>query len=177
MALNVDPGFVKPHHFKSKDDKEFVECLICKTVKINLFYSSKPLKLRQMPLHVHHCSQCGKCVLGMDHHCGFTGSCIGVGNVKYFFLFLIYIFLQCASGAFLILRYSISHNLTDYIQISPIKSFFLLQTYVFRWTIVNEFVSQLDSEEAIDYYRELLGFYRLNHTSGEEMVPKDYDPN
>ena len=42
------------------------------------------------PVLVHHCSQCGHCILGMDHHCAFTDNCIcggPGGTMKPFFLF------------------------------------------------------------------------------------------
>lgn len=41
------------------------------------------------PLRCHHCSQCNKCVLIMDHHCYFTDNCIGYKNYKSFYLFLL----------------------------------------------------------------------------------------
>ncbi|XP_054738458.1 probable palmitoyltransferase ZDHHC24 isoform X2 [Anastrepha obliqua] len=35
---------------------------------------------------------CRKCILKCDHHCVFTGCCIGHYNVRYFALFLVYMF-------------------------------------------------------------------------------------
>ena len=124
-ASTTDPGHVKSHHFRDYESKEqkFPVCQICNAQKVNLFFDPEPLSVYQMPLHVHHCSQCNKCVLGMDHHCGFTGNCVGFGNLKYFVLFLFFIAVQCASGAFLILKYSIQNGLQDYIYVSPAKSF------------------------------------------------------
>ena len=43
------------------------------------------------PERTHHCSQCKKCVYGMDHHCTFIGNCIGHANKKYFVLLMLYI--------------------------------------------------------------------------------------
>ena len=39
---------------------------------------------------VSHCSQCGKCVYRLDHHCIWTQSCIGYCNQRPFYLFTIY---------------------------------------------------------------------------------------
>lgn len=43
------------------------------------------------PDRCHHCRQCGRCVLKMDHHCPWLlDSCIGLRNYKAFVLFLVY---------------------------------------------------------------------------------------
>lgn len=42
------------------------------------------------PPRAHHCSICGRCVLGMDHHCPWMNNCIGLRNQKSFLLFNFY---------------------------------------------------------------------------------------
>ncbi|KAI1292720.1 palmitoyltransferase for Vac8p, partial [Mortierella claussenii] len=42
------------------------------------------------PDRCHHCSECNKCVLRMDHHCPWVRGCIGYNNHKFFFLFIFY---------------------------------------------------------------------------------------
>ncbi|CRG96207.1 palmitoyltransferase, putative [Plasmodium gallinaceum] len=42
------------------------------------------------PERAHHCRSCKKCVLKMDHHCPWIGTCVGEKNLKFFFLFLLY---------------------------------------------------------------------------------------
>ena len=64
-----------------KDFKEFLKssgrryCETCKLLK---------------PERCHHCRQCGKCILRMDHHCNWLYNCIGWTNYKYFLVFLMY---------------------------------------------------------------------------------------
>jgi len=36
----------------------------------------------------YHCYDCGVCVHNLDHHCPWTGKCIGRDNIKYFHAFL-----------------------------------------------------------------------------------------
>ncbi len=45
---------------------------------------------------IEHCIDCGICIEGMfyyiigfDHHCPWTSKCIGRGNIKYFYMFII----------------------------------------------------------------------------------------
>lgn len=43
----------------------------------------------------HHCRQCKRCVVGMDHHCPWINNCVGKRNKKAFLLFLFYVFGLC----------------------------------------------------------------------------------
>mmetsp|Transcript_61445 Transcript_61445/g.150388 ORF Transcript_61445/g.150388 Transcript_61445/m.150388 type:complete len:447 (+) Transcript_61445:177-1517(+) len=74
----TDPGSVPasavPTEAQRKNDRLSM-CSQCQTFK-------PPLS--------HHCRICNRCISRMDHHCPWMNNCVGAGNMKHFFLFLIY---------------------------------------------------------------------------------------
>lgn len=46
------------------------------------------------PPRTWHCSQCNICILRRDHHCAFTGCCVGHTNQRYFLMLLGYLFVS-----------------------------------------------------------------------------------
>uniref|UniRef100_A0AAV1U220 Palmitoyltransferase n=1 Tax=Peronospora matthiolae TaxID=2874970 RepID=A0AAV1U220_9STRA len=47
------------------------------------------------PFDASHCSDCGVCIRELDHHCPWTGKCIGKRTIKLFYVFLTCISLHC----------------------------------------------------------------------------------
>ena len=63
--------------------------------------------------HSHFCKVCKHTVPYMDHHCPFTGNCIGIENFSYFFLGLLYGTVGLGYGLALSLPYFVECKLTS----------------------------------------------------------------
>ncbi len=48
----------------------------------------------RVDMNITHCFECGVCVEGFDHHCPWTGKCIGRKNIYYFNTFLASVFIS-----------------------------------------------------------------------------------
>jgi hypothetical protein len=72
------------------------------------------------PERAHHCRICDRCVSRMDHHCPWMNNCIGIGNLKHFTLFLLYVWTASALALVLFgVNYFFCDN--DYCEFSGIE--------------------------------------------------------
>ncbi|XP_043998330.1 palmitoyltransferase ZDHHC22 isoform X2 [Gambusia affinis] len=76
----------------------------------------------------HFCKLCRKVIFRRDHHCFFTGNCIGNKNMRYFIMFCIYTSCVCMYSlvlgvAFLTVEYSISfENPLTFLTLLPLST-------------------------------------------------------
>lgn len=88
----------------------------------------------------HFCKLCKKVILKRDHHCFFTGNCIGNRNMRYFIMFCIYTSCTCLYSlvlgvAYLTVEFSISfENPLTFLTLLPLSTgyFFLGELVTFE---------------------------------------------
>eukprot|EP00929_Paragymnodinium_shiwhaense_P041720 TRINITY_DN21665_c0_g1_i1.p1 TRINITY_DN21665_c0_g1~~TRINITY_DN21665_c0_g1_i1.p1 ORF type:complete len:721 (+),score=135.23 TRINITY_DN21665_c0_g1_i1:82-2244(+) len=73
MARLMDQGCGEYLQLVEKGDFKQV-CVVCRARR----------KMRS-----HHCKECGRCVDRLDHHCPWIDNCVGLGNQRSFFLFIL----------------------------------------------------------------------------------------
>jgi hypothetical protein len=82
-----DPGFIPRSPQRGPQGGEPRQRRVETTIGAQVFTWCKTCHIWRPP-KAHHCSECGHCVLGYDHHCPFVNNCVGVRNHFYFLSFL-----------------------------------------------------------------------------------------
>ena len=79
-ASFMDPGYMEP-----VEDVQFYKLVqncgnataLCPNCKLQRNETSE------------HCEQCGRCIADFDHHCNWINNCVGGGNHKYYYLYIL----------------------------------------------------------------------------------------
>ncbi|KAJ1963213.1 Palmitoyltransferase [Dipsacomyces acuminosporus] len=91
LAVTVPPGHV-PIGWEPPRNGANVYELKRDTLKPRYCRICKGFK----PPRTHHCSDCDRCVLKMDHHCPWTNNCVGFYNQGHFLRFVYMVDATCA---------------------------------------------------------------------------------
>jgi len=110
---------------------------------------------RPKPARTHHCSVCNRCVLAMDHHCPWVNNCVGFRNYRYFFLFMLYIFVGVG---FIVATIGYFH---------PIYSYVFDENIRINENIINAFIICIAVMIAISF---LLGWHVYLVASGQSTI-------
>jgi len=54
----------------------------------------------------HHCKECGRCVERLDHHCPWIDNCVGLGNQRAFFCFILVLFATICDFYYIVVLYA-----------------------------------------------------------------------
>jgi palmitoyltransferase ZDHHC3/7/25 len=111
MAMTTDPGSVPPDAKPLPEPSEGATAASGATEESGGLLASNETKLNRLcrrcksfkPQRAHHCSICRRCVIKMDHHCPWVNNCVGIGNHKYFLLFVFYTLLSCMYSIVLVI--------------------------------------------------------------------------
>nr|CCA20776.1 transmembrane protein putative [Albugo laibachii Nc14]CCA23718.1 transmembrane protein putative [Albugo laibachii Nc14] len=63
------------------------------------------------PERAFHCEECRVCIRGHDHHCPWTGKCIGEGNISFFYGWLLFLVIACVYEIIQLSTYALSPSL------------------------------------------------------------------
>ena len=78
-----------------------------------------------------HCHTCKVCILRRDHHCIFTGNCIGYNNHRYFMLMLLYVWVASVYSNIMNFNY-VWYTVGDFSVLSVIKLIFPFFSWMIR---------------------------------------------
>ncbi|ETV77318.1 hypothetical protein H257_08764 [Aphanomyces astaci] len=92
MVACSDPGVIREHYVNAVGDDAGILCAHCQI---------------RRPLNAIHCYECEVCIDGMDHHCPWTGKCIGKKTLYWFYLFLWMICIHMTFGIGTVVYYCI----------------------------------------------------------------------
>jgi ankyrin repeat protein len=78
----------------------------------------------------HHCNRCQACIVDMDYHCLVTMNCVGAGNGRVHFLFVVLVFCVCLLYMFLAI--SVEHSVHCPNSQGMLWNLFAVQVCIFR---------------------------------------------
>ena len=129
-----------------------------------------------------HCWTCNKCILRRDHHCVFTGNCVGFQNMRYFTTMVIHITLAALYCNYLNMDYTwelMGGFSVQSVATMIVPMFMWLLGYTHTYSFICSFMSSLC---IIGFFAlgALLGYHSLNLLSGQTtfektMKIKDYN--
>lgn len=82
---------------KEKDDKLSSDGFEKEKSQLDIYYVEKrycTVCNVEQPIRSKHCKDCKRCVAMYDHHCPWTGNCVGEKNHCFFYTFLILQMIQ-----------------------------------------------------------------------------------
>uniref|UniRef100_A0A1B0GC81 Palmitoyltransferase n=1 Tax=Glossina morsitans morsitans TaxID=37546 RepID=A0A1B0GC81_GLOMM len=107
-----------------------------------------------------HCESCNTCILKRDHHCVFTGCCVGHRNQRYFLMFIVHIIL----GTFYALCYNSAYfwwlHKETYLDLgTAVKMICPLMTFLAEFSWTNIYLAIYEINVIVLIYTGVLLFF------------------
>ncbi|KAI9326121.1 DHHC palmitoyltransferase-domain-containing protein, partial [Obelidium mucronatum] len=100
LCVVVDPGFVSPSYKPPPTTSAHLTPIVQTPNNVDPsndtltpFFCDRCQLYK--PPRAHHCRQCNRCILRMDHHCVWIASCVGFKNQPHFVRFLFWTCVSC----------------------------------------------------------------------------------
>ena len=90
-----------------------------------------PTCMHNAPPRAVHCWACDCCVLKRDHHCIFTGRCIGHKNLRYYFMAVFYLSMGALYANYLNMDYAMEVMVENF----SFKTFIAMAAPLIGWTL------------------------------------------
>lgn len=88
---------------------------------------------RMAPPRSWHCTTCKYCVFKRDHHCHFFGCCVGYFNFRYFYMFVMHVFIS--------MMYAMCVNLAFFVKFIGTDNFSWMSLFYFLFPFASLIVS------------------------------------
>lgn len=88
----IDPGIIVKGNIKDvKDSNNQIKVKLSRIRQLGYISSYKVCSTCYIirPLRSSHCPSCNNCIQRFDHHCPWIGTCVGLRNYTYFYIFLL----------------------------------------------------------------------------------------
>lgn len=170
LAVIIVDTSTKPHMIRPPSDaqvKGWIFCASCEAIS---------------PPRSWHCPICDVCVLKRDHHCIFSGSCVGHANHRYFIMLLVHLFISTVfstiyNSYYLWFAHGVDYrNLVSFVNmIFPVAVLMfessMKQYYLFIYLIL--FIGSLFTGALLFYYWNLISNGVVVHEKNKQTFSYD----